>query len=138
MFFFAIFDLKIKIFSAEQWHVSEKLLATELAEIKNKYNHIYINTGDPKETLLLYDFYEEKNAQKIKNSLTTTGQVFSIDNISLTINCPPVHLDKNSLYLIKRYACDLNKYKKDISPLKILPYIIASDKSGIIYYKVGN
>lgn len=135
LFFFFIFNFKIKVLSSEQWHYSEKVLAEKLYSVRNQYKTIYVYTGDPKETLLLYDFYTEQNASKIKNSLIKTND-FRIGNIRFIVGCPKGNLDSKNLYLIKRLSCELDKYEKTIAPAKITSYIKAYDGSGDLYYKI--
>lgn len=125
--FLYIIQNKVRIVASEQWHLAEKTLIESLEKEKTKYDKVIVITKEPKETLLLYHFYQTTNSEIIKNSLK--ANFYQLDNIYFTDTCPNQSISLKNLYLIKRDTC-----KK--STLPTIPYIEAYDKSGPIYYKI--
>ncbi len=105
--FFVIFQVVIKNASADQWHLMEKKLSEKLLTIKekniNKKIIVYVN--EPRETLLLYLFYQEKNPFKIKKSLLSKN--YSIDNVFFSSLCPQEKID-NSIQILHSERCPIN------------------------------
>lgn len=135
--FFTLFQTTIKITSSDQWHYSEKELADKIEDTKNNHKSIYVFNGEPKETALLYDFYKIKDAEKIRNSLSPINGEYRIDNIVFKSGCPKGTLNKNNLYIIKRYSCDMDKIGRElVTPVTKKPYLNAIDKSGTVYWQI--
>lgn len=105
------------------------ILSKKIYSLKDQFQSIYVITPEPKETLYLYNFYNEQDGNKIKRSLNRSK--FFIDNVNFEKICPPNNLDDENLYIIKRGVCKIDKKKTE-------SFIEAIDKSGTLYYKIKN
>ena len=128
LFLFTFYN-RISVAASEQWHLSEKILTERLELLKTRYKQIVIITKEPKETLLLYHFYQSKDALEIKKSLKANN--YQTDNIFFSKHCPDRPLSPENFYLMKKDSCNKNLFKT-------VPYIEAFDKSGTMYYKIEN
>ncbi|MGB9883168.1 MAG: hypothetical protein ACPLRN_01480, partial [Microgenomates group bacterium] len=128
--FFIVFQARIKILSSEQWHLGEKKLFEKILSEKNKKS-IYIINNEPKETFMLFSFYHLNDANQIKNKLKT--QAYNYKNIVFT-NEKLTNI-KDGIILIKRGTQDIDKLIEN-KLITYQPYLEASDKSGILYYKI--
>lgn len=131
IFFLFFFQYKIKIASSEQIHFSEKILTEKIAQEKSRYKKIYVYLNEPKETMLLYNFYQNKDGNSIKKSLIPKSNTYTIENIIFTNKIPDKNLTlkKDNLYLVKRTNYKNNNFE-------VSSYIDAIDKSGVVYYKI--
>jgi hypothetical protein len=105
--FFIIFQTVIKNASADQWHLTEKQLSQTLAifKEKNRSKDIVVYVNEPRETLLLYLFYQESNPSQIKKSLLNKN--YSIGNLSFSAVCPQEKID-NTIQIIHSQRCPIN------------------------------
>lgn len=136
LFFFLVFQYKIKVVSGEQWHISEKILITKLSLEKKDYKKIFVYTNEPKGTTMLYDFYQEKDGNKIKMSLLAKDSHYQIDNVIFTDKFIKPSSDDNNLYIINRYMFDEQKTIDKNFIKETIPYIESINKSGPAYYKI--
>jgi len=116
--FLFVFGITIKSASAEQWHRPEKDIIEKIVTLKDRYKNIYIFNGEPKETILLYDFYNLTNEKKIRKNLNLINGQYVINNVIISSNCNFPSLDKMNLYLIKVGHCEIDKRMKE----KNFPY----------------
>lgn len=107
VFFFIIFQTVIKNASADQWHITEKKLSQALATLKegNRNKDIVVYVNGPRETLLLYLFYQESSPSQIKKSLLSKN--YSIGNLSFSAVCPQEKID-NTIQIIHSQRCPIN------------------------------
>ena len=106
IYFLALYKTTIRYMSGEQWHMNEKrLLDKVLSEKKFKNRQIYIYVNDPKETMLLYLFYKEKSASKIK-SVIGSGK-FEVGNITFSDLCPDEKI-LGSVQIMNSERCPIN------------------------------
>lgn len=138
-YFVFVFQTKIKYFSSEQWHHSQKTLSENIYNLKDKYKNIYVFTNEPRENALLYSYYQVKDAFLIKDSiLKASSRNYTIGNVHFEERCPKTKLDKNNLYIIKRDVCDVRKNKGKSVEYKLTPYLEAYDHSGTVYWHLTN
>ncbi|MCX7589408.1 MAG: hypothetical protein N2Z85_00500, partial [Patescibacteria group bacterium] len=62
LYFFLIFQTRIKILSSEQWHLGEKKLFEKILKEEPQSKKIYIVNNEPKETFMLFAFYHLNDA----------------------------------------------------------------------------
>lgn len=107
IFFFILFQISIKPASSTQWHYLEKVLSEKLTTlmIDNPNKKIIVYVNGPKETLLLYLFYQEKNPYLIKKSLFSKD--YSYRNMKFSPDCPQNKI-KNTVQIIHSERCPLN------------------------------
>jgi len=106
IYFFILFKTTIRFTSGEQWHINEKnLIAKILLMEKKSNNKIFVYVNDPKETMLLYLFYKEKDAQKIKKIISSNK--FVVNNISFSDKCPQEKISE-SIQIIHSERCPIN------------------------------
>lgn len=139
IFFLFVFQTKIRYFSSEQWHYSQKILTANITDLKNKYKNVYVFTNESRENTLLYSYYEIQDASLIKNSiLKATDRNYQIGNVYIQERCPGEKLDERNFYIIKRDVCDVLKNKGKLARYKLTPYIEAYDHSGTLYWQITN
>lgn len=137
-YFFFVFQTKIKYFSSEQWHYSQKVLDDNLNDLKNKYKKVYLYTNESRENALLYSYYQVNDARLIKDSLNkATDKNYRFENIYIQESCPKEKLSEENFYIIKRDMCDVIKNKNRFG-YKLTPYIEAYDHSGTLYWQLTN
>jgi len=106
IYFFTLYRTTIRYMSGEQWHMNEKRLLDKVSsEIKFKNKQIYIYVNDPKETMLLYLFYKENSATKIK-AIISSGR-FEVGNITFTDLCPNEKMP-GSIQIMNSERCPVN------------------------------
>lgn len=107
IFFFSLFQVVIKNASANQWHLTEKNLSQKLKYLKEKSNKkkIVVYVNEPRETLLLYLFYQENNPLLIKRSILSKN--YSIGNLSFSPICPQEKIN-NYIQIIHSERCPIN------------------------------
>lgn len=138
-YFFFIYQVKIKAFSSEQWHYSQKILSDRIEKLRNEYDKVYVFTNEPRENTLLYNYYQARNGNLIKKSITqATDRDFEIENVYIRERCPIEKLDERNFYIIKRDVCDIRKNKAKSADYKLTPYIEAYDHSGTVYWQLTN
>lgn len=137
--FFFTFQTKIKYFSSEQWHYSQKILSDRVGELKKKYDEVYVFTNEPKENALLYNYYQVEDEDLIKKSIVqATNRDFKVENVHIRERCPTEKLDEQNFYIIKREMCDVRKNKNKGFDYKLTPFIEAYDHSGTLYWQLTN
>ncbi len=138
-YFFFIYQVKIKAFSSEQWHYSQKVLSDRIGELKKRYDKVYIFTNEPRENTLLYNYYQVEDGDLIKKSIVqATNRDFKVENVYIRERCPTEKLDEQNFYIIKREMCDVRKNKNKGFDYKLTPFIEAYDHSGTLYWQLTN
>lgn len=129
VYFFVRFQTEIKFGSGEQWHYSEKILADKIEILAKKeiQKRIIIYVNEPRESLLLYYFYKERNPFKIKAGLLNRKE-YTIHNVSFVSACPSEKIE-NTIQIVKEFRCNLNLEK-----LHPAEFISSRNKSGPSYY----
>lgn len=113
VYFFALYQTRIKVLSSEQWHLSDKLLVEKIAKYKGA---VRVFTNEPKELFLLYNFYNSTNPSLAKTELRNSNNYYKLGQLTISDNCPErtnYTPDKNTLVVIKHQYCespDWNKY----------------------------
>ncbi len=107
IFFFSLFQIAIKNASAGQWHLTEKNLTYKLKSLieKDRTKKIIVYVNEPRETLLLYLFYQENNPQEIRKAILSKN--YSIGNLNFSSVCPQEKIN-GSLQIINSERCPIN------------------------------
>ncbi|MCL4364305.1 hypothetical protein M1328_03640 [Patescibacteria group bacterium] len=118
IFFFTLFQVIIKNASADQWHIMEKVLSAKLHNLaaKDPNQKIIVYVNEPKETLLLYLFYEENDAGVIRKSLSNDN--YSVGNLEFSSHCPQAKI-KNTFQILHSQRCPVNT--KVFTPEVLVP-----------------
>jgi len=123
--FFSTFTTTIRYTSADQWHINEKILADKINEIKTRLNKkIIVYVNGPRETLLLYLFYKNKNPEEIKKILSKNK--LNYENIYFSAECPQKKIN-NIIQIIHSERCPINEKVFTSKPL-FLPETSLSSK----------
>ncbi|GIW64207.1 MAG: hypothetical protein KatS3mg092_0140 [Patescibacteria group bacterium] len=125
-----IYNFRLKIINSEQWHLGEKKLFEKVLNKKTNQT-IYIVNNEPKETFMLFSFYHLDDAFLIKNKLQKNDYTYK----NLVFTDKKISELKNGVILIKRGIQDVDKLIEN-KLIFYQPYLEASDKSGILYYKL--
>jgi len=135
-FFFLIFQTKIKYMASEKWHLSDKSLSEKMAFTAKTKKAVTLFTDEPQAKMLLYNYYENSDANLIKESLRPlNSKRYRIANLTIEEGCPPKDLLNEHFYIIKRGVCNFAT-ENYTGNHELVPYIEANDGSGTLYWQV--
>ena len=127
--FFTLYQTRIKVLNAEQWHNSDRVVSEKLAKL-NPEDKVSVFVSEPKPLFLQYAFYSMTDANLIKKIAMYDDYNFSVNNLTIQKECPLILPKAHESYVYKYLYC----------PLPITPKItvddkfaVAGDKSGMNY-----
>ncbi len=135
IYFLLIYQTRIKVLSAEQWHQSDRLIVQDLHR-RTEPKRIF--TNEPREFYLLYNFYNDTPPEQAKKELLKGGTSYRTDGLLVTDGCPEnsgYRPDRHTLVLIRPEYCQY----PDPSRFEVLNYITSreGDRRTLYYLTKG-
>jgi len=132
--FFFVYQTRIKVLSSEQWHLGEKKLFEKLKKDNFKEKILILN-NEPKETFMLFSFYQLTDAKLVKEKIQK--QDYSYKNLYFYKLCPLPKKIGSNILIIKRGFCNIDDLVSN-KKINYQIYLDSSDKSGTLYYLIKN
>lgn len=126
--FLTLYQTRIKVLNAEQWHNSDRIVSNRIAKL-NPDNKIFVFVSEPKPLFLQYAFYEMSDADLIKKVAMHDDYNFLVNNVTIQKECPLTLPNAHESYVYKYLYCTLPISKLDVDD----KFAVAGDKSGMNY-----
>ncbi|MEK7079353.1 MAG: hypothetical protein AAB929_04760, partial [Patescibacteria group bacterium] len=127
--FFTLYQTRIKVLNAEQWHYSDRIVSEKIAKL-NPNDKISVFVSEPKPLFLQYAFYVMTDADLIKKVAMHDDYNFLVNNVMIKKECPLILPKAHEEYVYKYLYCTLPTSSKLTVDDK---FAIAGDRSGINY-----
>ena len=129
LIFYTLYQTRIKVLNAEQWHYSDRIVSEKLAKL-NPDDKVSIFVSEPKPLFLQYAFYAMTDANLIKKIAMHDDYNFSVNNLKIQKECPLTLPKADEAYVYKYLYCTLPTSTKITVDDK---FAVAGDKSGMNY-----